>query len=130
MNFEDWKVNLEGSRSGDRRRKRSSSGSYDSGGPTRGSSSSSHRNKRKWRYRNNSHDEFRKARPPTFNGEIKNDQEVEAWLLGMRKIFQVQDYSGNMKARVAIFNLTRRASIWWENFRKVKKINERKIVRK
>ena len=33
-----------------------------------------------------------------------------------------------MKARVAIFNLTRRASIWWEHFRLVKKINERKIV--
>ena len=33
-----------------------------------------------------------------------------------------------MKARVAIFNLTRRASIWWEHFKKVKKINERNIV--
>ena len=33
-----------------------------------------------------------------------------------------------MKARVAIFNLLGRASIWWEHFRKVKKINERKIV--
>ena len=46
----------------------------------------------------------------------------------MRKYFQVQDYSGNMKARVAIFNLNGRASIWWEHFRKVKNINERKIV--
>ena len=33
-----------------------------------------------------------------------------------------------MKYRVAIFNLTRRASIWWEHFRQIKKINERKIV--
>ena len=47
---------------------------------------------------------------------------------GNEEIFPVQDYSINMKARVAIFNLTRRASIWWEQFRKVKKINERKIV--
>ena len=46
----------------------------------------------------------------------------------MRKYFQVQDYSGNMKSRVAIFNLTRRASIWWEHLRKIKKINERRIV--
>ena len=53
---------------------------------------------------------------------------AEAWIIGMRKYFQVQDYSGNMKARVAIFNLTGRASIWWEHFRKVKKMNERKIV--
>ena len=33
-----------------------------------------------------------------------------------------------MKDRVAIFNLIGRASIWWEHFRKVKRINERKIV--
>ena len=33
-----------------------------------------------------------------------------------------------MKARVAIFNLSGRASIWWEHFRQVKKIRERKIV--
>ena len=46
----------------------------------------------------------------------------------MRKYFQVQDYFGNMKARVSIFNLIGRASIWWEHFRQVKKINERKIV--
>ena len=61
-------------------------------------------------------------------GEIKNGQEAEAWILGMRKYFQVQDYTGNMKARVAIFNLIERASIWWENFRQLEKINERNIV--
>ena len=33
-----------------------------------------------------------------------------------------------MKARVAIFNLTGIASIWWEHFRKLKKMSERKIV--
>ena len=66
--------------------------------------------------------------PPTFNGEVKSGQEAEAWLLGMKKYFQVQDYYGNMKARVAIFNLSGRASIWWEKLRKVKKINEKKIM--
>ena len=71
---------------------------------------------------------FRKAKPPTFNGEVKTGQEAEAWLLGIRKYFQVQDYSGNMKARVAIFNLMGRASIWWEHFRKLKKKNERNIL--
>ena len=33
-----------------------------------------------------------------------------------------------MKARVAIFNMNGRASIWWENLKKVRKINNRKIV--
>ena len=75
-------------------------------------------NKRRRRYKNNSRDEF------------KTGQEAEAWLLGMRKYFQVQDYSRNMKARVAIFNLTGRASIWWEHHRQVKKVIERRIVEK
>ena len=156
MNFGDQTVKLEGSKNTARGRKWSPSGSYDSENSTDGSIFSSHENKRKRypcgsfdskrstedsgsssqrgrrkrRYQNCSRDEFSKAKPPTFNGEVKTGQEVEAWLLGIRKYFQVQDYSGNMKARVAIFSLTRRASIWWEHFRQVKKINQRKIVPK
>ena len=121
-------TNPEGSKSSTRRRKRSPSESFESKGSTEDSSSSSHEEKRRRCYRNNSRDEFKKARPPTFNGETKNGQEAEAWLLGMRKYFQVQNYSRNMNARVAIFILTRRASIWWDHCRQVKKINERKIV--
>ena len=128
MNFEDQTTRPEGSKSTARGRKRSPSGSSDSEGSTVGSSSSSHHNKRKRHYQNRSTDEFKNARPSTFNGEIKDGQEAEACLLGMIKYFQVQEYSGNMKARVSIFNLTGRESIWWENFRQVKKINERKIV--
>ena len=40
-----------------------------------------------------------------FDGEVNIGQEAEAWLLGIKKYFQVHDYSGNMKARVTIFNL-------------------------
>ena len=90
-------VNPEGSRSSSRIRKRSSSGSYDSQGSTGGSISSSHRNKRNRCYQNRSRDEFKKARLPNFNGEVKTGQEAEAWILGMNKYFQVQNYSGNMK---------------------------------
>ena len=54
------------------------------------SSSPSHRKERRRRYQNHSRDEFKKARPPNFNGEVKTGQEAEAWLLGMRKYFQVQ----------------------------------------
>ena len=137
MNSGHRTTNPEGSGSSARRnpckrsnisRKRHSSESPDSKESIGGSSSSSHRNKRKRRYQNNSHEEFKKAKPPTFDGKVKSGQEAKAWLLGMRKYFQVQDYSGNMKARVAIFNLSGRASIWWEHHRQVKKINERKIV--
>ena len=56
-------------------------------------------------YKDNSRDEFKKKRMPTFNGEVKTSQEAEAWLLGMKKYFQFQDYSGNMKARVTVTNI-------------------------
>ena len=128
MKSGDWTVRPEGSKSSTRRRKISPSESYESKGSTGDSSSSSQGNERKRHYKNHSRDEFKKARPPTFNGDIKNGQEAKAWLLGMNKYFQVQDYYGNMKAKVAIFNLTGRASIWWEHFRQVKNINERNIV--
>ena len=39
----------------------------------------------------------------------------------------MQDYLGNMKARVAIFNLNGRESIWWEHFKQVKRINEKRL---
>ena len=93
MNSGDQIVRPKGSKSSTRRRKRSPSESSDSKGSTSDSSFSSHMNERKRRYPNHSCDEFKKARPPIFNGEINNGQEAEAWLLGMRKYFQVQDYS-------------------------------------
>lgn len=72
--------------------------------------------------------EFRKERPTTFVGEVKLGQEAEAWLLRMRKNFQVHDYSRNVKARISIFNLNGRESIWWAHLNKVKRIKERKIA--
>ena len=85
------------------------------------------REKKKKHHRNRSRDELKKAKPPTFDSEVKIGQEAEAWLLGIKKYFQVHDYSGNMKARVAIFNLNGRASIWWEHFKQVKRISERRL---
>ena len=90
MNCGDLTVRPEGSKTTAIRRKRSPSGSSDSEGSISGSSSSSHKNKRKRRYQNLLHDEFKKKRHLTFNGEINNGQEAEAWLLGMRKYFKVQ----------------------------------------
>ena len=74
MNSRDRTVRLEGGKSDTRRRKRSPSESSKYEGSIGDSSSSSHENERKRRYKNHSRDEFKKARPPTFNGEIKNGQ--------------------------------------------------------
>jgi hypothetical protein len=37
--------------------------------------------------------EMNKIKPPTFDGEHKKDEDVETWLLGMRKYFQLHNYS-------------------------------------
>jgi len=65
-------------------------------------------------------DEFKKAKPPTFDGEMKKSQDVEAWLLGMNKFFRLHDYSENMKAKIATFCLKGKADIWWEDVKNVR----------
>jgi hypothetical protein len=42
----------------------------------------------------------------------------------LKKYFKVHDYSENLKARIVIFNLNGKASIWWEDLRNVKGIHE------
>ena len=50
--------------------------------------------------------EFKKIKPPTFNGETEKGEEAESWLSRMKKYFQIYNYSNQLKARVAIYNLT------------------------
>ena len=80
---------LEGSESNTRKRRRTPSGSSDFEESNRDSSSSSHKRKGKRHHRDRSRDEFKKAKPPTFDGEVKTRQEAEAWLVGIKKYFQV-----------------------------------------
>jgi hypothetical protein len=49
--------------------------------------------------------ELRKLKPPNFDGENKKGEEVEAWLLGIRKYFQLHNYSSNLEARISIYHL-------------------------
>jgi hypothetical protein len=68
------------------------------------SSSGTKSNISKKRKRKNSQsfqtEEFKKAKLPTFDGEIKKGEEVEAWLFGLKKYFRVHNYSDNTKARI------------------------------
>ena len=43
-------------------------------------------------------DEFRKAKPLKFYGELKKPEYAEAWLFGMKKFFEPHDYTEKMKA--------------------------------
>ena len=80
-------VKPEGSKSSTNRRRRTSSRSSNSEESSGDSSSSSHKRKRKRCHMDRSRDEFKKAKRPTFDGEVKTGQEAEAWLLGINKYF-------------------------------------------
>jgi hypothetical protein len=46
--------------------------------------------------------EMNNIKPPTFDGEHKKEEDVETWLLGMRKYFQLQNYSSHAEGRIAM----------------------------
>ena len=69
-------------------------------------------------------DEYKKTKPPTFDGEMKKPQDAKAWLLGMRKFFKLHEYSENMKSKIATFNLKGKVEIWWEDMKNVRCIHE------
>lgn len=73
-------------------------------------------------------DKFKKKNLPTFNGEIKKSQDVEAWFLSMRKLFRLHDYSENKKGRIALFSLKGKADIWWEYVNNIKDIHEDELT--
>jgi len=56
--------------------------------------------------------EFKKAKAPTFHGDLKKPKDAEAWILGMKKFFELHNYTDNMKAIGAIFSLRGKADIW------------------
>jgi len=69
-------------------------------------------------------DEFKKAKPPTFDGKMRKPKSAKAWFLGMRKFFTLHDYLENMKARVAIVSLKGKVDIWLEDMKNVRCIHE------
>jgi len=48
--------------------------------------------------------EFKKEKPPNFDRYVKNSEDAKAWINGMNKFFEFQEYKDNMKAREAIFS--------------------------
>ena len=56
-------------------------------------------------------DEFKKYKPPNFDGDLKKLEDAEAWLLKMKNFFELHNYMDNMKAKVATFNLKYKAYI-------------------
>ena len=45
----------------------------------------------------------------------------------MKKYFQIYNYSNQLNARMDIYNLSGKAEIWWQDFKRVKGIKEERI---
>lgn len=71
--------------------------------------------------------EFKKSKTPTFDGEVKIEEDAKAWLLGMKKFFRVHKYSKNMKEKVATFSLKCKAVILWEDLKNVRDTKEEEL---
>ena len=69
-----------------------------------------------------------KIKPPTFDGENKKDEDAETWLLGMRKYFQLQNYSFHIEDRISIYQLKAKASMWWYQLVPVQHIKEKSVT--
>ena len=77
--------------------------------------------------------EMKKIKPPTFDGEHKKDEDAETWLLGMRKYFQLHNYSSHAEGRISIYQIKGKASMWWDQvvtWREFKKYFEKKYLTK
>jgi len=58
---------------------------------------------------------------------LKKLEDVEAWILRMKKLFELHNYTYNMKARVVIFSLRGKADIWWEDVKRVRDIRTKDL---
>jgi len=47
--------------------------------------------------------------------------------LGIKKYFQIYNYSSNMKVKMAIYNLKGKANIWWQNLKLAKGLKEKQL---
>jgi hypothetical protein len=72
--------------------------------------------------------EMNKIKPPTFDGEHKKDEDAETWLLGMRKYFQLHNYSSYAEGRISIYQLKGKASMWWDQLVQVQHIKEKNVT--
>eukprot|EP00253_Pinus_taeda_P003334 PITA_03334 len=70
-------------------------------------------------------------RPVTRTGlpEANLEEEVtEAWLINMNKHFQFYEYDHNLKARLAIYQLQTKATLWWEEVKMIHGVSEQNVI--
>jgi hypothetical protein len=72
--------------------------------------------------------EMNKIRTPTFDGEHQKEEYAETWLLGMRKYFQIHNYSSHVEGRIVMYQLKGKTSMWWDQLVQVQHIREKDIT--
>jgi len=72
--------------------------------------------------------EMNKIKPPTFDEEHKKDEYVDTWLIGIRKYFQLHNYSSHAEGRISIYHLKEKESMWWDHLVKVQHIREKNVT--
>jgi hypothetical protein len=72
--------------------------------------------------------ELRKLKTPSFDGEREREDDIEAWFLGIKRYFQLHNYSSNLEARIATYHLHGKYVIWWDQLKQVENINENRIT--
>jgi hypothetical protein len=116
-----------------RRRSRSGNRHYHlslnhSGKETHSSSSPSPTRKHRKSRKDELKGEMNKIKPPKFNVEHKKEEDVETWLLGLKKYFQLQNYSAHAEGRIAMYQLKGKASLWWDQFVQVQHIRDKEVT--
>jgi N-glycosylase/DNA lyase len=71
---------------------------------------------------------MKKIKPPTFDGEHKKDEDAKTRLLGMRKYFQLHNYSSHVEGRISIYQLKGKTSMWWDQLVHVQHIKEKSVT--
>ena len=69
--------------------------------------------------------EFKKLRPPMFDGEF--EEAIESWLLNIKHNFQVYRYDDNLRAPLSFFQLSRKSALWWKEAKSVSNIRSKEL---
>jgi hypothetical protein len=72
--------------------------------------------------------ELRKLKPPSFGGEREMEDDVEAWLLGLRRYFHLHKYSSNLESNISTYHLHGKTAMWWDQLKQVEHVNESRIT--
>jgi hypothetical protein len=68
-----------------------------------------------------------KIKPPTFDSEHKKDENEKTLQLGMRKYFQLHNYSTQVEEIASIYQIKGKSSMWWDYIVQVQQIDEKKV---